>query len=563
MNEMKFSTVFFTICLGLLVIVPGLVFSQEGTTSLLAARKARIAAVLKDSFPVLRLSFPDTSAQAICQELLIHEPRLRDFYFTKEGPTLNEIFSISKMQPGDAYGNHQTCATCYRAELYNYALNATMRAIIDPVSRQVVDVTYFQAMQPDIYPELAALAVEIAAQDTSVISHLGYTPDSKKAKMSSTKTALNRTKCQRSLHLCVAPTFVQGDKALWAIVDLTDLKVAGVKWTNVGVTGMAVTERSAQNDHVMQCFCEVENKINRDGWQFSYMLTRSDGLKISAVQYQDKLVFNDVKMVDWHVSYSKTDGFGYSDAIGCPEYSQAAVVAVEPPIVIDIIENGDTIGFSLRQKYFSEGWPMPCSYNYEQRYDFYRDGSFRPVIGSIGRGCGNDGAYRPVTRISIAGDSNTFYAFKNSNWQPWRQEQWMLETEVTEYFQQDFIAKIEGDQHLMIEANRGQFNDGGKGDLAYFYLTKRHLDKNEGEGDLPTIGPCCNTDYRQGPEKFIEPAPETVEKSELVLWYVPYLKNEDTPGKEYCWAESVLENGVYVAKVYPCFSGPKLIPIRK
>ena len=42
--------------------------------------------------------------------------------------------------------------------------------------------------------------------------------------------------------------------------------------------------------------------------------------------------------MDWHVSYSKIDGFGYSDAVGCPEFSQAAVVAVSDPKVSEIID---------------------------------------------------------------------------------------------------------------------------------------------------------------------------------------------------------------------------------
>ena len=41
------------------------------------------------------------------------------------------------------------------------------------------------------------------------------------------------------------------------------------------------------------------------------------------------------------------------------------------------------------------------------------------------------------------------------------------------------------------------------------------------------------------------------------------MKNDDRVGNEYCWAESVLENGVYTAKVYPCFAGPKFVRIEK
>ena len=92
------------------------------------------------------------------------------------------------------------------------------------------------------------------------------------------------------------------------------------------------------------------------------------------------------------------------------------------------------------------------------------------------------------------------------------------------------------------------------------FVTRRIPDKDEGDADLITIGSCCNTDYRQGPEKFIEPAPDSLVDAEIALWYVPSLKNDDTPGSEYCWADYILENGVYVPKVWPCAAGLQFTP---
>ena len=88
-----------------------------------------------------------------------------------------------------------------------------------------------------------------------------------------------------------------------------------------------------------------------------------------------------------------------------------------------------------------------------------------------------------------------------------------------------------------------------------------NMDRDEGDSDLPTLGPCCNQDYHQGPEKYIDPTPEPIVDSPLVFWYVAQLKNDDTPGQEYCWAESVVENGIYTPKSYPCPSGPMFVPI--
>ena len=76
----------------------------------------------------------------------------------------------------------------------------------------------------------------------------------------------------------------------------------------------------------------------------------------------------------------------------------------------------------------------------------------------------------------------------------------------------------------------------------------------QGDADMITIGPCCNTDYWQGPEKFVEP-PEPIAASDLVLWYVPQLKNDDTPGQQYCWMESVIEQGSCSARLIRARSG--------
>lgn len=528
-------------------------------------RLEKIQNVLKSQIPVLRLEIPETETERRnAQELVLKDKRMLEFYREKSSgrAMLSEVFSVSPLRPSDQFEKASVCTdkSCFRVEIYHYSSNSTIQVLVHLKENKILELNYLRGFQPEIPPHLADLAVWIASNDSVVIRHYeGKKPNGSDSRMASTKTALNRTKCQRSQHLCLAPTFVKDDKALWVIVDLTELKVAGIKWTDLGYTGQAITERLVQNEKMMECYCEVELKHQQDDWSFHYTLTRSDGLRLRHVRFRQHELFDDVKMVDWHVSYSGTEGFGYSDAIGCPEYSQAAVIAVEPPFFEWNIQGADTLGFVLVQKYYSEGWPTPCSYNYQQQFEFFRDGSFRPVVGSLGRGCGNDGTYRPVTRIALSGNGNRFEKYENDGWKSWTREQWFLEDDLSAYESGKFIARIVNSSgaQLKIEAARGQFGDSGRGDKAYFYITKRHRDRNEGDGDLPTIGPCCNTDYRQGPEKFIEPSPEALDRAELVLWYVPQLKNDNRPGQEYCWAESVLENGVYVPRVYPCFSGAK------
>ena len=111
----------------------------------------------------------------------------------------------------------------------------------------------------------------------------------------------------------------------------------------------------------------------------------------------------------------------------------------------------------------------------------------------------------------------------------------------------------------IVEPDRGQFQEGGRGDSAYTYITAKHPDRDEGATDMVTIGPCCNPDYQQGPEKFMEPA-EPLAEPEFIMWYVPQMKNDDTPGQEYCWADTVIENGKPRAVTWPCSGGPIFVP---
>jgi len=531
---------------------------------LLEIRYANIKTALESDIPIITLSDSEEMS-ATNQKNVFKDEKLKAMCFDPATgkPMLNEVLTISKVRPADITPKIEVCknSECLRLEVYNFALNGTGIFFVKKEDNKLLDYQFYPTMQGDINEELANLATYIAVHDSTVIAQFEGEPAAESVRMSATKTALNRTKCQRSQHLCIAPTFVKGDKALWVIVDLTELRVAGTKWTSVGTTGMAITERAAQNDYVMSCFCDKENSFKDDNWSYKYNLTRSDGLKIYDIAYKGKPTIKSVKLVDWHVSYSKTEGFGYSDAIGCPEFSQSAVVAVEAPYFEPIVEKNDTVGFAMIQKYFSDGWPTPCSYNYQQEFQFYTDGRFRPMMGSIGRGCGNDGTYRPVTRISFFSDDAEFLTAKDNSVDVWQKEGWVLEDDTYHYIDKDYLAQIKLGENTgyMMEANKGQFGATSRGDNAYIYVTVDHGDGGEGESDLPTLAPCCNNNYEQGPEKFING--ESLLNKSLVLWYVPQMKNDDTPGQKYCWAESVLENGIYVPKVYPCFSGPMFVPM--
>ena len=536
---------------------------------LLAQHLVRVDAALKANPPILLLETGMSAEQMDAQRIAIADARFQENLYdpATRAPLRNEIFGVYDVRPSDIISTTEACRTvkCWRVEMYNYALNIGIVGIVDLAAKQVLAVSRLVAMQPDIPPELTQIAREIAANAPEVIEVFGRKPDLNASVMASTKSALAQSRCERSGHLCVAPTFVEGSFALWVIVDLTEGSVVGLRWTNVGqVQQTAPTEKTLQDDVVTARYCDQSTAVDQRGWQFDYVLTSSDGLRISNVRFNGRPVLTSAKVVDWHVSYSTREGFGYADGTGCPIFSSSAVVAFNGPTLQDLPTGADTNGpgFVLSQNFQSEVWPQPCNYRYSQRYEFYDDGRFRVVVANHGRGCGNDGTYRPVVRMAFP-EVGTFANWNGQAWADWTAEQWQNPTDtVTAEGYQFRLADAQG-RGFYVEPSRGQFHDNGRGDNPFVYITKQHDDagQDEGEADLITIGPCCNSDYRQGPEKFIEPQPESLAGSKLVLWYVPQIKNDDTPGRQYCWADSVLKEGVYVAVDYPCYAGPMFVPI--
>ncbi len=537
---------------------------------LLATHLAEVRAAMELPIPVLLLSSGLDIEQQQAQKIALADPgfvaETRD---PESGaPLRSEIFGIYPLRPSDITAESAACAkaACYRVELYNYAYNLSVIAIVDLQQEVVLAVNRLLETQPDIPPHLTAIAQEIAAKAPEVAAALGVEPAMVDATMANIKTALNASRCERSHHLCVAPTFMQGERALWAIVDLTEGTVVGVRWTELGTVGgevTAPTEKQLQDEVVTREFCEKSNSLVRDGWALDYILTSSDGLRISDVTFDGQAVIASAKLVDWHVSYSLKEGFGYSDAIGCPIFSQAAVVAFNGPEVEPILDGEQPVGFALTQQYKSEFWPAPCNYYYSQRYEFYADGRFRVAAANHGRGCGDNGTYRPVMRIVPAG-SYQFANWDDTGWQPWPEEAWMAPFEATNAEEGQFRLLAADGTGYLIEPGRGQFGDGGRGDNPFVYVTRHHIPgdgADEGDGDLITIGPCCNNDYQQGPEKFIDSPPESLDDGDLVLWYVAQMENDDTAGEEYCWADAVLQDGVYVPVDYPCVAGPMFVPI--
>jgi len=199
-------------------------------------------------------------------------------------------------------------------------------------------------------------------------------------------------------------------------------------------------------------FGKKSTHLNRDGWSFNYQLTTSDGLEIRDVKFKDNYLIKSAKVVDWHVAYKglsnqeinvsepvyvagrrvefvqESNGsyfFGYNDAMGCPMFSTSVVLAFnEPQITTLKDENGSEIGFAITQDFRNPKWPMACNYRYENRFEFYKDGSFRVVAINKGRGCADNAIYRPVMRIDLFQQETeeSFSIFDGNRWKSWDKE---------------------------------------------------------------------------------------------------------------------------------------------
>ncbi|MER2600055.1 MAG: hypothetical protein ABTQ73_11090 [Caldilineales bacterium] len=555
---------------------PGVLAAPVDRAALLAAvpaladREARFAAALAGDQPILTLDSGLDDRQQQAQALAVADPQVQFFArdVQTQQPVRSEIMLVRPALPSDfTQATAVLCpgSDCYRVEMFNYSANATVVMLVNLRQQQVVDITFNPDVQPELPPYLADLAVQIAIHSPEVADALGFKPGAGLAGMPGVKTALNNSQCERSHHLCVGPTFRVDDRFLWAIVDLTEGRLVGTRWTPVGNgNDYPVTEQSLQDAVVMADYCEKVLSLEQQGWQMEYTLTSSDGLEVKNVRYNDKPVLASAKIVDWHVSYSGTDGFGYSDATGCPLFSTASVVAFNGPAVQPIRQGDAVIGFALEQDFRSELWPAACNYRYVQRYEFYNDGSFRVGGMNMGRGCSNRGIYRPVVRIDLAsgadGVDSEVQRWDGTAWQPWNEEGWVLQDAEAPHTADGYDLRISGAQGrgYYLAVNRGQLAGGERGDTPYFFLTLHKPE--EGDADMITIGSCCNNDYQQGPEKFLTPA-ESVAGQNSVLWYVPQIKNDDTPGAQYCWTESTLQDGLPQITTYPCAFGPLFVPV--
>jgi hypothetical protein len=128
-------------------------------------------------------------------------------------------------------------------------------------------------------------------------------------------------------------------------------------------------------------------------------------------------------------------------------------------------------------------------------------------------------------------------------------------SQAAPYTPKDFKWRLtdQSGRGYFIEPGQGQFGDGGRGDFAFLYATQHRAE--EGDTDLGAIGFCCNEDYHQGPEQYLNG--ESIGGQDIVLWYVPQMQTEVVAGSNYCWTASGDPN----PETYPCASGPMFVPM--
>lgn len=537
------------ITVGILLMLVGGLLSVRGRGGQTAVR---------GKSPAQQLAEPLNHNQRIAQDVALADENVQAL-------TLGERSEVMSIKP---VGQHVTPASalclqtaCQQVEIYSFDANSTVAAIVETESRTVLDVLYQPGLQPGINRRLADRAIEIALNHPDVIAELGFQP--KRVDMAPVAAGMVGSLCDQ--RLCAGPTFEVDNRILWAIVDLTTETLVGVNWTEVPRDGHAVSRPDGGES------CPSPGVVDRGGWRLSYETTGTDGLRVFDATFNGQAVLHSAKLVEWHVDYNGTYHIaGFLDVTGCGGTGGFFVYPTGETALLDLVEGADVVGFELVQDFRMEEWGEPCNYRYEQRMQFYDDGRFRIVSGAYGRGCGFFPVYRPVVRIDLALDDA-----EQELTGIWSGERWTLpETElilspdetlgeaghaVAANGAMLWQMNQEGRGFYMIPG-AGQFDDGGRGDMPFVYLTR--FDPAEGAADLPLFGGlCCEDDHKQGPHLFVDN--QRIQHEGVVLWYVAQHQTEvstSDPTQNYCWAWFEDGDSTNPPETAPCLGGPMFVP---
>ena len=485
--------------------------------------------------PARALDLTVSSTDQLAQDLALSDSTVIDLTTGKR----SEVFDV---MPVDS------CAAseCRQVIIYNFEENTAVIAIVDLMTRQVIEVQSQPGMLPHANARLQEVAVRVIHKSEQVAAELGYHPPVES--IAPMPSSLAGTPCG-AVHPCLGATFRSGDRFLWAHVDLTTETLAGIAWS-------PAPAEEGRADFYAPSVCPQPGSVFRNGWQIDYSTTGSDGLQVRNVHFNLALVITSAKLAEWHVDYGNT---GFVDATGCTGgVGQSYIAAYGETRIFDLIdESGSPIGFELVQDFRMSFWGVSCNYRYGQRYQFFNDGRFRVVAGAYGRGCGTNAEYRPVMRIDLALNGQ-----ENDRFDTWDGNAWIRQTSEISLTQQTAAFTVENYAWKVddgassfgyyIEPGAGQFSDGGLGDSAFVYVTKHY--SSEGDADMIALGECCNNDFRQGPDRLVNA--EAIDGENIVLWYVPQFLTNAAEGSEYCWTVT----GGSDPETYPCFGGPMFHP---
>ncbi len=505
--------------------------------------------------PAAPLSEGISPEQQLAQDLALSDTQVQAYTVGRR----SEVMGVGLV------GLHYTpaaseCATadCRQVTIYNWDENVTITAIVNVDSRSVLDVLHLPASHPGINKRLVDLSQQLVLNDPGVAEVLGFQPTVDDLAFAPMEGDAPGTSCE-GIHLCVAYTFDQNDRMLWAWIDLTDEKVAGLRWTSVNPG----ENELYNNTSVFNEGCPPSGSVNQDGWTMEHDVTGSDGLRVFNIKYNGNDVATSIKLAEWHADYGNT---GYRDSTGCGGGGGFPIYPYGNTQVLQITDGFQAPGFEIVQDFRMSSWGNSCNYRYEQRIQFFADGRFRTVSGAYGKGCGTNALYRPLVRIDIAvdGDANDTFAL-------WESGQWVDQT--TELYRTPYnssngphemdsngyawrIMDQGGNGFYMEPSQVDTFGDGSRGDDNFIYAVLHK--PAEGDSDLSaTIGSCCNDDHQQGPHQYVNG--ESIDNTNIVLWYVPQMDTDATDGGDgyYCWTLQGEPNPV----TYPCFTGPMFVPV--
>jgi hypothetical protein len=443
-------------------------------------------------------------------------------------------------------------ADCRQVEIYLYDENATVLAIVNLSAGTVIDVFHQPGVQPGINPRVADLAAEIARNSPELIVEAGLRPA--RGDLVPMVGGVPGTACDDE-HLCLAMTIDQGTSLLWAVVDVTEERLAGLSRTPIPAEAPGTAAAAASGAGGLERIeCPAAGSADQYGWHVNYHTTGSDGLRIYDVTHWGVPVITSASLPEWHVDYGSN---GFVDPTGCLAFDGGFYV-INPfgqTVVRALPELDGVPGFEVVQDFRMSNWGAACNYRYGQSYQFYADGRFRAVGVAYGRGCSNNGMYRPVMRIdlAVAGDAgDSVEAWNGAAWAAQATEAWW--PQMGPYADGGFLWRVSdaGGRAYYVEPGQGQFGDGGRGDNAWLYAVRHKA--AEGDMDLGILGNCCRDDYRQGPEEYINA--ESIQGENVVLWYAAQQQTVVEAGNDYCWTVRGEPN----AETYPCAAGPMLAP---